>query len=118
EKLPKLTQQLEPSGIVGQGVSPGTATGTALVLDGPHQALDSELTDFILVTKNTDPAWVYIMSRSKGLVSEKGSLLSHTAIIGRELNVPTVVGVRGATQIIKTGDRIKIDGVTGKIEIL
>jgi phosphohistidine swiveling domain-containing protein len=118
ERLPEYQIDLESSDLKGQGVSPGIAEGPALVLDGPHEALESELKDFILVTKNTDPAWVYIMSRSKGLISEKGSLLSHTAIIGRELSVPTIVGVRSATQKIKTGDRLRIDATTGKIEVL
>jgi pyruvate,water dikinase len=58
------------------------------------------------------------MSRSQGLISEKGSLLSHTAIIGRELNIPTIVGVKSATQKIKTGQKIRIDAGKGTIEIL
>ena len=90
----------------------------ALVLESPNEALSSTLKNFILVTKNTDPAWVYIMSRSQGLISEKGSLLSHTAIIGRELNIPTIVGVKMATQKIKSGDRLRIDATKGTIEIL
>lgn len=118
EELPVMHQSQRLNEIIGQGVSPGSTEGFALVLDNPVEALTSELKDFILVTKNTDPAWVYIMSRSLGLISEKGSLLSHTAIIGRELGIPTIVGVRGATQIIKNGDRIKMDAHTGKITIL
>ncbi len=118
EPLPEHTAAQVQGELVGQGVSPGIAEGIALVLDNPRDVLVSEFQDFILVTKNTDPAWVYIMSRSKGLVSEKGSLLSHTAIIGRELNIPTVVGVRGATLKIKTGDRLRLDAVKGTIEVL
>ena len=118
EALPIFNVQVSAGSLEGQGVSPGVMEATALVLDTPDQALSSNLKDFILVTKNTDPAWVYIMSRSKGLISEKGSLLSHTAIIGRELNIPTIVGVKMATQILKTGDLIRIDATTGKIEKL
>ena len=58
------------------------------------------------------------MSRSLGLISEKGSLLSHTAIIGRELGVPTLVGVKNATQKIPNGSRIRINGTTGSVDIL
>jgi pyruvate,water dikinase len=118
EPLPEIGKVSSSSLIEGQGVSPGNAEGIALVLDNPQDALTSEYQEFILVTKNTDPAWVYIMSRSRGLISEKGSLLSHTAIIGRELNIPTIVGVKNATQKIKSGDRIRINASKGVIEIL
>ena len=119
ESLPGVAISTDDSSsFKGQGVSSGVVEGTALVLESPDQALASELKDFILVTKNTDPAWVYIMSRSRGLISEKGSLLSHTAIIGRELNIPTVVGVKFATQKIKNGDRIKLDASKGTIQLL
>lgn len=118
EALPDLNTVVSSGSLEGQGVSPGIAEGVALVLENPNDALNSDFTNFILVTKNTDPAWVYIMSRSQGLVSEKGSLLSHTAIIGRELNIPTIVGVKMATQKIKNGERIRIDATKGTIEIL
>lgn len=118
EPLPQFSHSEVSDSLTGQGVSQGLVEGVALVLEKPDEALQSDLKDFILVTKNTDPAWVYIMSRSKGLVSEKGSLLSHTAIIGRELNIPTVVGVKQATRIIKTGDRIRLDAINGKVELI
>ncbi len=116
EKLPDFQSSIVAQrNEKGQGVSSGIAEGVALVLVHPQDAFDSELKDFILITKNTDPAWVYIMSRSKGLISEKGSLLSHTAIIGRELGIPTVVGLANATRNFKTGDLIRIDGQTGEV---
>lgn len=118
EPLPGISTSEVSDSLTGQGVSQGVVEGSALVLEKPDDALQSKMKNFILVTKNTDPAWVYIMSRSKGLISEKGSLLSHTAIIGRELNIPTVVGVKQATRIIKTGDRIRLDAVNGKIEFV
>jgi len=118
EELPILGQQSFDAQLTGQGVSPGEVEGIALVLDNPSEALKSDLKNFILVTKNTDPAWVYIMSRSLGLISEKGSLLSHTAIIGRELGIPTIVGVKAATQLIKTGERIGLNSQTGEIKKL
>lgn len=118
ELLPELNVSIATGSLEGQGVSPGVTEGVALVLENPNEALSSNLKNFILVTKNTDPAWVYIMSRSLGLISEKGSLLSHTAIIGRELNIPTIVGVKMATQKIKSGDRLRIDATKGTIAIL
>jgi pyruvate,water dikinase len=119
EKIPSFdsNKNLDTT-LGGQGVSPGIIEGTALVLEQPETALDASIKDFILVTRNTDPAWVFIMSRSLGLISEKGSLLSHTAIIGRELGIPTLVGVKNATQKIPNGAKIRIDGTLGTVEIL
>ena len=65
----------------------------------------------------TDPGWVFLLSNSKGIISEKGSLLSHTAIISRELKIPAVVGVKDAFDLIKDGDIIELDGNTGTIKI-
>lgn len=118
EPLPVFEQVTSEDSLKGQGVSGGIVEGEALVLEKPDDALTNFSQNFILVTKNTDPAWVYIMSRSKGLISERGSLLSHTAIIGRELNIPTIVGVKAATQKIKSGSRLRIDATKGTIEIL
>lgn len=116
EKLPQFNKSTGKVDILkGQGVSPGIFEGRALVLENPTDAMSTELDNFILVTKNTDPAWVYIMSRSRGLISEKGSMLSHTAIIGRELGIPTIVGVKSATNLIKTGDLLQINGTTGEV---
>lgn len=117
ESLPLFEESSEllKQDLKGQGVSVGEIEGHALVLEHPQEAFHTDLKDFILITKNTDPAWVYIMSRSKGLISEKGSLLSHTAIIGRELGIPTVVGLAHATKYFKTGDRIRMNGQTGEV---
>ena len=116
EKLPRFSHSDTRLDVLkGHGVSPGIIQAKALVLENPTDAMETELNDYILVTKNTDPAWVYIMSRSMGLISEKGSMLSHTAIIGRELGIPTIVGVKSATNLIKTGDLLKINGTTGEV---
>ena len=58
------------------------------------------------------------MTKCKGLISEKGSLLSHTAIIGRELNVPTVVGVKNITQLLKNMKQINLDADKGVINVI
>ncbi len=101
-----------------QGVpcSGAVAEGEALVITCPEDARDVK--DKILVTKMTDPGWVFLLASAKGVISEKGSLLSHTAIISRELNIPSVVGVERLMDTIKTGDMIRMDGGTGKVEIL
>jgi len=100
----------------GIGISKGIVTGKAVVIDNPET--DEDLSNKILVAQMTDPAWIFLMSRAKGLISEKGSALSHTAIIGRELGIPTVVGVDHATKLVKTGNSIQLNGSTGKVTLL
>ena len=100
----------------GIPTSNGIVEGEALVIDN---ILDNyDVKDKILVTKMTDPGWVFLIATAKGVISEKGSILSHTAIISRELKIPSIVGVEDVTKIIKTGDYIKMDAHTGKIEII
>ncbi|MBO4608618.1 MAG: phosphoenolpyruvate synthase [Lachnospiraceae bacterium] len=96
--------------------SSGTVEGEALVIKSIADAKDVK--DKILVTVMTDPGWVFLLASAKGVISEKGSLLSHTAIISRELKKPSIVGVEKLTDTIRTGDRIRMDGGTGKVEIL
>ena len=74
--------------------------------------------DKILITKMTDPGWVFLLTSAKGVVSEKGSLLSHTAIISREIGIPSIVGVKDLMLSIQSGDVIKINGGNGKIQII
>jgi pyruvate,water dikinase len=101
--------------LCGIGSSPGRVSGTAAVLDEP--SVGAQVNGKILVTRMTDPGWVFLMVNCAGLVSEKGSILSHTAIIGREMGIPTVVGVTGATKQIADGASVVVDGSTGKITI-
>jgi pyruvate,water dikinase len=70
---------------------------------------------FILVAKSTDPGWVFLIVASQGIVVERGSVLSHTAIIGRELGIPTIVGVKDATRLIPDGASLFMDGSTGEV---
>ncbi len=100
----------------GTPTSNGVIEGYALVIDNINNKYDTK--DKILITKMTDPGWVFLLATAKGVISEKGSILSHTAIISREIKIPSIVGVEDATTIIKTGDYIKMDANTGKIEII
>src|SRR5262249_52699021 len=100
----------------GIGCASGRVTAHALVVHDPRDDLDAG--GRILVTHTTDPGWVFLMVAAAGLVAEKGSALSHTAIIGRELGIPTVVGVEGATRRIAHGQRVEIDGRCGTVRIL
>jgi pyruvate,water dikinase len=91
----------------------GRADGSARVVANPADPSPRE--PHILVAESTDPGWVFLMTRANGIVVERGSVLSHTAIIGRELGIPTVVGVAGATRSIPDGARLSIDGATGSV---
>ena len=100
--------------ITGTPCSGGIVTGEVAVIDNPGDARN--IKDKILVTKMTDPGWVFLLTTAKGVIAEKGSLLSHTAIISRELKIPAVVGVTDATRLLKNGDIVKMDGHSGVIE--
>jgi pyruvate,water dikinase len=100
----------------GIGTSMGSVTAPAVVLESPNEQVDVK--GKIIVTKTTDPGWVFLMTMAEGIVAEKGSLLSHTAIVSRELGIPAVVAVDSATAVIKTGDVIRIDGDAGTVEIV
>lgn len=102
--------------LAGTPCSSGVAEGEAVVIRSVEDAADID--GKILVTKMTDPGWVFLLARAAGVISEKGSLLSHTAIISRELKVPSIVGVPDLLDTVKTGDLIRMDGSNGKIEIL
>ncbi|MBQ2803452.1 MAG: phosphoenolpyruvate synthase, partial [Lachnospiraceae bacterium] len=103
---------------VFQGIacSHGVVEGEVLVVKQPTLQMNTK--DKILVTKMTDPGWVFLIADARAVVAEKGSLLSHTAIISRELGKPAVVGVRQITKLLKDGDYIRVDGDKGEIEIL
>ena len=75
-------------------------------------------TDDILVTASTDPSWTPLFVAIKGLVTEVGGLMTHGAVIAREYGLPAVVGVERATELIKDGDRIRVNGEQGYVEIV
>ncbi|MBQ7229170.1 MAG: phosphoenolpyruvate synthase, partial [Clostridia bacterium] len=104
-----------PGLMTGTGVSHGTAVGEALVVEQPDLSMDT--TGKILVTHSTDPGWVFLIQNAAGIVAEKGSLLSHTAIITRELGKPAVVGVKDATRLIETGDTVVVDADAGTVRL-
>lgn len=103
---------------VMQGVpcSGGMSVGEALVVEDISMLENSK--DKILVTKMTDPGWVFYLASAKGVISQKGSILSHTAIISREIGIPSIVGVADVMTKINTGDIVKMDGSSGRIEIV
>ena len=98
----------------GSPVSPGIVEGYVRVVLDPHHAGLSP--GEILVCPATDPSWTPLFLAAGGLVMETGGLMTHGAIVAREYGIPAVVGVDRATELLQTGDRIKVDGNTGRIE--
>src|SRR5918994_2542986 len=106
-----------PAGaLVGLPVSAGTIEGRARVILDMAEA-DLEAGD-ILVTAYTDPSWTPLFVAIKGLVTEVGGLMTHGAVIAREYGLPAVVGVEQATRLIQDGQRIRVHGTDGYVEIL
>jgi phosphoenolpyruvate synthase/pyruvate phosphate dikinase len=106
-----------PAGaLVGLAVSAGTIEGRARVILDIAEA-DLEPGD-ILVTAYTDPSWTPLFVAIKGLVTEVGGLMTHGAVIAREYGLPAVVGVEHATRLIGDGQRIRVNGTEGYVEIL
>ncbi|QFZ78520.1 phosphoenolpyruvate synthase [Streptomyces fagopyri] len=106
-----------PAGaLVGLPVSAGTVEGRARVILDMAEA-DLEAGD-ILVTTFTDPSWSPLFVAVAGLVTEVGGLMTHGAVIAREYGLPAVVGVEGATRLIRDGQRIRVHGTDGYVEIL
>ncbi len=107
---------LPDGALSGLPVSAGTVEGRARVILDPAEA-DLEPGD-ILVTAYTDPSWTPAFVAIKGLVTEVGGLMTHGAVIAREYGLPAVVGVDHATRLILDGQRIRVNGTDGYIEIL
>ncbi len=106
-----------PAGaLVGLPVSTGTIEGRARVILGLAEA-DLEPGD-ILVTAFTDPSWTPLFVAIAGLVTEVGGLMTHGAVIAREYGLPAVVGVEHATRLIRDGQRIRVNGTEGYVEIV
>lgn len=109
-------ENLPAGAIVGLAVSSGVIEGRARVILAMEDA-DLEDGD-ILVTSFTDPSWTPLFVSIKGLVTEVGGLMTHGAVIAREYGLPAVVGVENATRRIKDGQRIRVHGTEGFVEIL
>lgn len=101
----------------GLGGSPGFVEGEAFVVrspeDFPHFPKDA-----ILVARTTNPAWTPLFYRARGVITESGGPLSHGAVTARELGLPAVMGVRQVLQLLENGQRVRVDGRAGTVELL
>jgi phosphohistidine swiveling domain-containing protein len=101
----------------GLAASPGVVEGTAhyvASLDEFDQVKEGE----ILVCQMTNPAWVVLFTKIAGLVTDAGGVASHPAVVAREFGIPAVVGTSIATERIKSGDRVRVNGTSGVVEVL
>jgi pyruvate,water dikinase len=111
EKVEVLTGDLK-----GIGCCPGRVTARVQVVRDPRDI--SSLNGSILVTSSTDPGWVTLFPSASAIIVERGSLLSHSAIVSREMGIPCIVGVTGLLRTLKTGDLVEMDGSTGVIKVI
>ena len=96
------------------GCSAGEVTAKARVIRDPRT--ESLTPGDILVARHTDPGWIAVFSNASAIVVERGSLLSHSAIVARELGIPCVVGLKGATHWVEDGETLHVNGATGLVE--
>ncbi len=121
---PVLASSLTPSAVASASLAEGARQGLgccAGVVEGPARVVRDPrgvalAPGTVLVAERTDPGWILLFPACAGLVVERGSLLSHSAIVARELGIPAVVSVPGATAWLRDGDRVRLDGSTGVVE--
>lgn len=102
--------------VEGTPASPGVVEGLARVVTDPSQATVEP--GEILFARDTDPSWASLLFLSSALVADIGGVMSHTAVVARELGIPCVVNTKTATRGICTGGRVRVDGARGRIEVL
>ena len=99
------------------GASAGVVEGTARIVLSPEQFPQVQR-DEIVICRMTSPSWVVLFTKIGGLVTDAGGMASHPAVVSREFGIPAVVGTSDATRQIKTGDRVRVNGATGVVQVL
>jgi len=116
-RLPARPTGTDNTTVSGTPGSAGVVEGIARVIIDPDDAGALEVGE-ILVTKVTNVGWTPIFPRAAAVVTDIGATLSHAAIVARELGIPAVVGTAVATERLRSGDRVRVDGSTGTVEVL
>jgi len=117
-EVPELAppKDLPPGALAGLGASAGVIEGVAhVVLDPASEVLHA---GEILVAPYTDPGWTPLFVHAAGLVCDVGGMMTHGSVIAREYGIPAVVGTRDGTRRIVTGQRLRVDGSRGLVEVL
>ena len=102
--------------LTGIGCCPGIVEARVRVVRDPGEV--PSLEGDILVTSSTDPGWVTLFPTAAGIIVERGSLLSHSAIVSREMGIPCIVSVTGLLRTLRTGDLVRMDGSTGVVQVI
>lgn len=112
------TEKMEPieGDLSGVGCCPGRVQAKVRVVKDPNEI--ESLNGDILVTSSTDPGWVTLFPTASAIIVERGSLLSHSAIVSREMGIPCIVSVTGLLRTLKSGDEVIMDGSTGEIQVV
>ncbi|MEL6135549.1 MAG: PEP-utilizing enzyme, partial [Bacteroidota bacterium] len=113
---PKRPVSLDSEDLKGVGCCPGVVRAKVQIIHDPREV--HTLNGDILVTSSTDPGWVTLFPTASGILVERGSLLSHSAIVSREMGIPCIVAVDGLLAHLKSGDEVEMDGSTGHIKKL
>jgi len=106
--------KIEGDMLKGLGCCPGIVEGKVRIIANP-QGIKLNKGE-ILVAETTDPGWIMIFPAAAGILVERGSLLSHSAIVAREMGIPAIVSLTGLTNWLKTGDYVRFDGATGVVK--
>jgi phosphohistidine swiveling domain-containing protein len=109
-------KQLATAKVSGFAASPGQVTGTARLVLDPRD-MDRVRKGDLLITRATSPAYNALLPLIGGVVTDRGGTLSHAAVVAREYGIPAVVGTGNATELIKDGARVRIDGASGTVEL-
>lgn len=110
---PAKGEAVEDGALQGIGCSPGVVEGGAKVVQSPRD--DVALNGEILVAARTDPGWVPLYPSVSGLLIERGSILSHSAIVAREMGIPAIVGIPDLLKRVSDGDQLRMDASTGRV---
>jgi pyruvate,water dikinase len=116
--LRDLGERAAASDLEGTGIGTESVSGVARVVTGADDAIDRLEPGDVIVATVTSPAFNAVLPLASALVVEHGGLVSHAALVARELGIPAVVGVRGATSTIEDGERIQVDAANGRVVLL
>lgn len=112
----ETTSEEHPHLLQGAGCYPGEVSGEVILIKDPTDEL--EVKGKIVCALRTDPGWAALFPACKGVLIEKGSSLSHSVILLRELGIPTIINIPGLTRRLQSGTQVHLDGRSGRIEIL
>ena len=106
------------SRITGLGASAGVHEGRARVVDDPARLEEEFAAGEVLIAPATDPSWAPLFLLAGAVVIDTGSNISHAALVAREMGIPAVVGARDASRRLRDGQRLRVDGASGSVEVI